>query len=101
VIGPVVQNLTQIPDAEGDMGLALFADTAMFGGHPVLGPNNTTGAWTGTLSDSTFEVPEARGCGPLTTVINSLLSLPSPSGNNETVLPFSMFIIGGPALAGG
>jgi virginiamycin B lyase len=101
VIGPVVQNLTQIPDAEGDMGLALFADTAMFGGHAKLGPFNTTGSWTGTLSDTTFEVPEARGCGALTQVINTLLDLPSPSGNNETVLPFSMFIIGGPGLVGG
>jgi virginiamycin B lyase len=101
VIGPVVQNLAQIPDEQGDMGLALFADTAMFGGNAKLGPNNTTGSWTGTLADDAFEVPAARGCGPLTPVINNLLQLPSPSGNNETVLPFSMFIIGGPGLAGG
>jgi virginiamycin B lyase len=101
VIGPVVQNLAQVPDEEGDMGQALFADTAMFGGNAELGPNNTTGAWTGTLADDAFEVPEARGCGALTEVINTLLSLPSPAGENETVLPFSMFIVGGPALAGG
>ena len=97
VIGPIVQNLDQIDDDEGDMGLALFADAAMFGGNAQLGNLNTTGGWTGTLHDSTFTVPEARGCGALTDIINNLLSLPSES-NNETVLPFGMFIIAAPGL---
>jgi hypothetical protein len=37
-------------------------------------------------------VPEARGCGALTTVINTLLGLPSPSGENAIRLPFTQLL---------
>ena len=56
--------------------------------------------WTGTLEDTSFEVPEARGCGALTDIINNLLSLPSAPGNNATRLPFSLLILYGPGAAG-
>jgi hypothetical protein len=39
-----------------------------------------------------FTVPEARGCGALTDIINSVLSLPSPAGENDIRLPFSTMI---------
>jgi virginiamycin B lyase len=90
VIGPVVQELGSIPDDEGDLGIQLLAGDgamaerglgeafALFGG--------------GTFEDTMFEVPEARGCGALTDVINTLLQLPSPSGANAIRLPFSQHI---------
>ncbi len=40
-------------------------------------------------------MPEARGCGPLTAVINSLLMLPSASGENAIRLPFALMITPG------
>jgi virginiamycin B lyase len=88
VIGPVVQDLEQVLDEEGDFGAPLIGDQIM------QGPENDNPVfmWTGTLADDAFEVPAARGCGALTPVINALLELPSPSGQNETRLPFAMFL---------
>ena len=98
VIGPIVQNLVATNDDEGDAGLFLFADTAMFASDK-LGAGSLTGAWTGTLEDNSFVVPEARGCGALTDIINGLLSLPSET-DNATHLPFGQTIIAGPGLGG-
>jgi virginiamycin B lyase len=85
VIGPVVQHLVSAPDDEGDMGALLAGDYgAIEGGGSAIG--------VGTLADTTFEVPEARGCGALTEVINTLLSLPSPSGENAIRLPFTQLL---------
>jgi virginiamycin B lyase len=92
VIGPVVQELASVEDDEGDLGNPLVGDSAMIASD-ALGIKNLTGHWTGTLEDTTFDVPVARGCGPLTTVINTLLGLPSPSGANATRLPFAQFIV--------
>jgi virginiamycin B lyase len=87
VIGPVVQNLASVPDDEGDPGAFLAGDSA-------LADNSLefTLVGTGTLSDTTFTVPEARGCGALTDIINNLLALPSEA-NNETRLPFSQSLL--------
>ncbi len=87
VIGPVVQNLEAVNDDEGDPGSPLGGDLLM-----ALNPGNAALVGTGTLADDTFEVPEARGCGPLTSVINTVLSLPSPTGANATSLPFTQLL---------
>jgi virginiamycin B lyase len=92
VIGPIVQELAQVNDDEGDMGVFLGFDPTMVA-NDLLGVDNVTVLNTGTFEDTTFEVPEARGCGPLTEVINTLLSLPSASGENATRLPFAQFVI--------
>ena len=92
VIGPIVQELAQVNDDEGDMGTFLGFDPTMVA-NDLLGVDNVAVVNTGTFEDTTFEVPEARGCGALTTVINTLLDLPSPSGENATRLPFSQFVI--------
>jgi virginiamycin B lyase len=85
VIGPVVQHLQSAPDDEGDMGALLAGDYgAIEGGGSAIG--------VGTLADTTFEVPAARGCGALTSVINTLLELPSPSGSNAIELPFTQLL---------
>jgi hypothetical protein len=52
-----------------------------------LGANVTTGV----QGDDTFSVPGANGCGPngdgsLDPVVNAVVGLPSPSGNNHLVL---------------
>jgi streptogramin lyase len=89
VIGPVIQELAQVPDDEGDLGPLLAGDAALSErgtGEP------STRVQTGLFVDDAFEVPEARGCGALTTVINTVLGLPSPSGQNEIRLPFSVLI---------
>jgi len=44
-----------------------------------------------TQGDSTFSVPAVSGCGPngdgsLDSVVNTVVGLPSPSGNNTLVL---------------
>jgi virginiamycin B lyase len=83
VIGPVVQELAQIPDDEGDTGAILAGDGAM------AGPSGIAIIGSGTFEDALFEVPAARGCGALTDVINTLLDLPSPSGENAIRLPFT------------
>jgi virginiamycin B lyase len=92
VIGPIVQELGQVNDAEGDTGVFLGFDPTMVA-NDQLGVDNVAVLNTGTFEDTTFAVPEARGCGALTTVINTLLGLPSPSGENATRLPFSQFVI--------
>jgi hypothetical protein len=97
VIGPVVQELAGVADDEGDFGTSLAYDPLMVAGFEV---GHVTAVWTGTLEDTTFEVPAASGCGPLTDVINTLLGLPSPSGENATRLPFSLLILYGPAAGG-
>jgi DNA-binding beta-propeller fold protein YncE len=89
VIGPLVQELRGVEDADGDMGALLASDSAL----AVSGITaDATLVGTGTLADDTFEVPEARGCGPLTKVINNLLGLPSPSGDNHIRLPFTQHL---------
>jgi virginiamycin B lyase len=89
VIGPVVQNLQQVADDEGDTGGFLAGD-------PVFSERGTSEPSTrmqpGVFEDTTFTVPEARGCGALTDIINNVLSLPSESGENSTRLPFSLMI---------
>jgi hypothetical protein len=89
VIGPVVQELQGVEDEEGDTGALLAGDAAL-----AVGGLSTdlTLVGTGTLEDTLFEVPVARGCGPLTDVINTLLSLPSPSGANAISLPFTQLL---------
>jgi virginiamycin B lyase len=89
VIGPVVQNLQQVPDDEGDLG-GLLAGDSVFSERGTSEPS--TRVQPGVFLDDTFSVPEARGCGALTDIINNVLSLPSESGNNETRLPFSILI---------
>jgi streptogramin lyase len=91
VIGPVIQNLAQVNDAEGDSGSPLAGDIIMAS---VGTPGNLTIAGLGTFEDTTFSVPEARGCGALTDIINNVLSLPSDPGNNATRLPFSQLLTG-------
>jgi len=93
LIGPIVQDLVNVNDDEGDFGSILLADGNLEGSN-----SDILGLWTGTLSDETFAIPEAAGCGALTDIVNNLLQLPSPSGENATVLPFSRFIIAGPGL---
>lgn len=90
VIGPVVQELGSIPDDEGDLGIQLLAGDGAMAERGLGEPFALFGG--GTFEDTTFEVPEARGCGPLTEVINTLLNLPSPSGANAIRLPFSQHI---------
>jgi virginiamycin B lyase len=86
VIGPIVQELAQVPDDEGDMGATLAGDAAL----------QNVRVQPGMFADETFAVPEARGCGALTPVINSLLGLPSPSGENSITLPYSILLrVGG------
>jgi hypothetical protein len=97
VIGPVVQNLQGGEDGEGDLGTGLAYDPLLVAGFDV---GHVTAVWTGTFDETAFAVPEARGCGALTDIINNVLSLPSPSGENSTHLPFSLLIVYGP-LAGG
>jgi virginiamycin B lyase len=97
VIGPVVQDLFGVDDEEGDLGTGLAYDPLLVAGFDV---GHVTAVWTGTLEDTSFEVPEARGCGALTDIINNVLSLPSAPGNNATRLPFSLLILYGPAAAG-
>jgi virginiamycin B lyase len=87
VIGPIVQNLAEVPDEEGDPGSPLYGDQ-------LLSQEDML-QWTGQFEDTTFAVPEARGCGALTEVINTLLSLPSESGENAISLPFSLMITPG------
>jgi virginiamycin B lyase len=95
VIGPIVQNLVGINDDEGDAGLFLGADSAL--ALDGLGSDKILMLGQGTLADDSFEVPEARGCGALTTVINSLLGLPSPAGENAIRLPYTLIVtLGGP-----
>jgi len=57
---------------------------------PVRFPNVAVLSITGsTLTDDTFSVPAATGCGPgevANAPINAFLGLPSPSGNNHLVL---------------
>ena len=57
---------------------------------PVRFPNVAVLSITGsTLTDDTFSVPAATGCGPggaANAAINATLGLPSPSGNNHLVL---------------
>jgi len=57
---------------------------------PVRFPNVAVLSITGsTLTDDTFSVPAATGCGPgdiADAPINALLGLPSPSGNNHLIL---------------
>jgi hypothetical protein len=57
---------------------------------PVRFPNVAVLAIKGsTLTDDTFSVPAATGCGPggvANAAINAFLGLPSPSGNNRLVL---------------
>ena len=65
VIGPIVQNLVEV-DVPGDP----LPSSPLFGDN-LLSQEDML-EWTGIFEDTTFEVPEARGCGPLTTVINSL-----------------------------
>jgi len=91
VIGPVIQNLVQVNDDEGDFGSPLAGDIIMAS---VGTPGNLTVAGLGTFEDTTFSVPEARGCGALTDIINTVLSLPSAPGNNATRLPFSQLLTG-------
>jgi hypothetical protein len=90
VIGPVIQDLVGVNDEEGDPGSPLAGDALMGSSNP----GNFAIIGTGTLVDDTFTVPEARGCGALTDIINSVLSLPSPSGSNETRLPFTQLLTG-------
>jgi virginiamycin B lyase len=92
VIGPIIQDLAADEDPEGDLGAILAGDSTMGGVSGRTGNFAIVG--TGTLTADAFEVPAARGCGALTTVINTLLGLPSPSGANSTSLPFSQFITG-------
>jgi virginiamycin B lyase len=92
VIGPVVQDLAAVNDDEGDAGAQLLYGDPMLSFEDML----LSG---GTLADSTFTVPEARGCGALTDIINNLLSLPSDEGENAISLPFAMFITAGGADA--
>jgi virginiamycin B lyase len=89
VIGPVVQNLQQVPDDEGDTGGFLAGDS-VFSERGTSEPS--TRVQPGVFLDDTFSVPEARGCGALTDIINNVLSLPSDPGNNSTRLPFSIMI---------
>jgi sugar lactone lactonase YvrE len=97
VLGPVVQELVGVADDEGDFGTALAYDPLLVADFEI---GHVSAVWTGTLEDTTFEVPAARGCGPLTDIINSLLQLPSPSGANATSLPFSLLILYGPGAGG-
>jgi virginiamycin B lyase len=93
VIGPVVQNLGGIPDEEGDVGVLLAGDSAVV--QDGLGSDKFLLIGQGTLVDDTFTVPEARGCGALTDIINNLLALPSPSGENHTKLPYTQLVTAG------
>jgi virginiamycin B lyase len=93
VIGPVVQNLGGINDEEGDIGLLLGGDSAV--AQDGLGTDEFFLVGQGTLVDDAFEVPEARGCGPLTEIINGLLDLPSPSGENAIRLPYTQLVTAG------
>ena len=58
--------------------------------NPAQFPNVAVLSITGsTLTDDTFSVPAATNCGPgdiADAAINTMLSLPSPSGNNHLVL---------------
>ncbi len=93
VIGPIVQNLGGIPDEEGDIGVLLAGDSAIV--QDGLGSDKFLLIGQGTLVDDTFTVPEARGCGALTDIINTLLSLPSPSGENHIRLPYTQLVTAG------
>jgi hypothetical protein len=57
---------------------------------PIRFPNVAVLAISGsTLTEDTFSVPAATGCGPggvANAAINATLGLPSPSGNNHLVL---------------
>ena len=57
---------------------------------PTLFPNVAVLSIKGsTLTEDTFSVPAATGCGPggvADAAINAFLGLPSPSGNNHLVL---------------
>jgi hypothetical protein len=88
VIGPIVQNLVEV-DVPGEPS----PSSPLFGDN-LLSQEDML-EWTGIFEDTTFEVPEARGCGPLTTVINTLLSLPSGPGENAIRLPFALMITPG------
>jgi streptogramin lyase len=92
VIGPIVQELASVNDDEGDPGSPLAGDSTM---GFFDEPGNVALVGPGTLADDAFEVPAARGCGPLTDVINTLLSLPSPSGENAISLPQAQLLIEG------
>jgi DNA-binding beta-propeller fold protein YncE len=67
------------------------------------GPMGTIATYGAVQGDDTFSVPGATGCGPngdgsLDAVVNAVVGLPSPSGNNHLVLEDATSAI---ALAGG
>jgi NHL repeat len=79
--------------ANTDVSNAML-DFQMFDADGTPNPNGAFGSLvvTGTTQgDSSFAVPEASGCGPngdgsLNAVVNSVVGLPSPAGNNTLVL---------------
>jgi hypothetical protein len=77
---PIVLNPTII---SGDLAFVPDPDPVRFPNTVVLEILNAV------ATDDTFSVPAATGCGPqgvADDAINSLLGLPSPSGNNHLVL---------------
>jgi hypothetical protein len=79
--------------ANTDVSNAML-DFQMFDADGTLNPNGAFAALivSGTTQgDSTFSVPAVSGCGPngdgsLDSVVNTVVGLPSPSGNNNLVL---------------
>jgi hypothetical protein len=77
---PIVLNPTIV---SGDLNFAFDPDQVRF---PNIAVFQITDA---TITDDTFVVPRANGCGPsgvADAAINSLLGLPAPSGTNHLVL---------------
>jgi len=78
---------TDFSNAQSVAGLINFFDP---NGTPNLaGPLDALLITGGVQGDDTFAVPGATGCGPgggLDAVVNAVVGLPSPSGNNHLVL---------------
>jgi DNA-binding beta-propeller fold protein YncE len=78
---------TDVSNAQAVAGLINFFDP---NGTPNLaGPLDALLITGGVQGDDTFAVPGANGCGPngsLDAVVNAVVGLPSPAGNNHLVL---------------
>ena len=74
-----------------NLALGVTDETELGPGTPIPGYEQLViiAIKNATFSDDTFEVPKAKGCGPLNLfdgAINNRVGLPSPSGNNSIFL---------------
>jgi hypothetical protein len=74
--------------ANTDVSNAML-ELVQFDADGTINPNGAFGSLNvigTTQGDSTFSVPAVSGCGAFDATINSVVGLPSPSGNNNLVL---------------